>query len=63
MGMEQADQCQQAECTSTATVMVFWPGQTTRQCIIHAASLQNLASHMGFTLSVLPIRLGRSAEG
>ena len=44
--------CQQQGCQDTATCVVFWPGQTTRQCEKHAHALQRLSSHVGFKLEI-----------
>lgn len=44
--------CQQRMCQDTATCVVFWPGQITRQCERHAIALSKLANHVGFNLEI-----------
>jgi hypothetical protein len=43
--------CRANNCESEATVVVYWPGQTTMQCAVHALAAANVAEAMGFKLA------------
>ena len=47
--------CEQNGCNASADTIVFWPGQTTRQCIAHATAAANVATAMGFALEMRPL--------
>lgn len=47
--------CQQKGCEATATVEVFWPGQTTKQCAEHAERVVRLGEFMGVAVDARPL--------
>jgi len=47
--------CQASGCAEEAAVEIFWPGQTTCQCLVHAEKVVALGEFMGFRVETRPI--------
>ncbi len=48
-------QCEQNKCERDATTVVFWPGNTTKQCDGCAAQVVILGELMGYEVDTLPL--------
>lgn len=46
-----SDRCEHKDCGNLATVVVHWPGRTTRYCDVHRAAAERVATAMGFSLA------------
>lgn len=44
--------CNTTGCDQQATQIVYWPGQTTQKCEVHAEQCRRLAQVMGFRVDV-----------
>lgn len=52
--------CGSNGCGKPASGVVYWPGQTTPMCDEHTARARNVATAMGFVVTVVPV--ARSPE-
>ncbi len=47
--------CTHRDCACEAGFRVHWPGKTVRLCPTHARIAANLATHLGFDLTIDPL--------
>lgn len=55
MSLPEGTICNNENCTNEAWARVYWPGQLTIMCYVHARKARGLAALLGFKLEVVPV--------